>query len=82
LGVAEYGWKKGFHGNAPEYENWVGKKVNDYVEKNGVEGLQNYLETKLIPEANKLMDTMYEKYKKTGKTLNDQFKELNVVIVK
>ncbi|UUC47349.1 AHH domain-containing protein [Flavobacterium cerinum] len=73
---AEEGWAKGFHGNAPAYDQWIEDKINKYVKKNGSKGLESYIEGKLIPQADKLLDKMYETYKKTGKNMNDQFKEL------
>ncbi|MEW4923131.1 RHS repeat-associated core domain-containing protein [Algibacter sp. 2305UL17-15] len=70
-------WRKGFHGNAPAYDKYLQNQINNFIEKNGGEGLEKFIEKELIPKADKMLDKMYEAYKKTGKNMNDQFKELN-----
>lgn len=74
--IAEKGWAKRFHGNAPAYDTWISNQIDKYTAKNGEKGLQEYIEDKLIPKVDKMLDKMYDTYLKSGKNMNDQFKEL------
>jgi RHS repeat-associated protein len=74
--AAENGWKKAFHGNAPAYDDWIELQINNYVKEKGEKELTQFIENELLPKADRILDKMYEIYKKTGKNMNDQFKEL------
>ncbi len=70
-------WRKGFHGNAPAYDKYLNKQINDFIEETGGVGLENFLEKSVIPKMDKMLDKMYEVYKKTGENMNDQFLKIN-----
>ena len=67
---------EGLHGNHPQYDTYVQKLMDNFVEDNPAfssEQARNFLERELIPELNTLIDQA----KLSGLNLNEYFRLLN-----
>lgn len=64
----------GFHGNHPQYSNYVNgrlnnMRINNNINSGSIQSLQM--------ELNSMIDKAYDNYKTTGQNLNDYFRQFN-----